>query len=195
VIRKVPLKKPKPASENPGPTADERAEKRVAKKSLENQALELYVAGRTSGEIAEKLGLPSARSARQMIEREIDEQKSNRVDRLRDVTDLRLSQILDAYWFRAIGRDEDGNRTSPDPKATEKVLEIIDRHCRLNGLNSPVEVKLRDGMNEILNAVKRVVTPDDFHKVVSELAELGRTRAPGASPTGHPGVPPLGGFH
>lgn len=183
---------PKPDPDAPA-KAEAREEERIeaktgelAKLALYPQALELHLSGKPMAFIAGQLGLKNAREARSLVESALDTEKSSKTDKMRELTELRLSSMLDAFWDKM---------RAGDAKAGGMVLEVIDHQCKLYGLNSPVEIKLRDSINDVLNVVQRICAPGDYAKVLAELAELGRTTAAGAASPGGAALQALAGYH
>lgn len=202
MIRKTRGEAPKPAAppevaEQARVEAEEKAVRRLQKKSRELQALDLHIAGKPAREIAEELGFSSAREARQVIEAIIDEEKSNRVERIRDLHDMRLSKMLNAHWLASLGINEEGEPVpgGPNQKAGKMVLEIMDQQARLYGVNSPVEIKMRDQQAQLLHVLKGILPAEQFTAVLNELVGSSSPGVPGpAAPRGAV-VPSVGGLH
>jgi hypothetical protein len=101
-------------------------------------ALALRLAGAGYDDVAEALGLPSASLAREHAEaalaaRAWDDVKGR--DRMRAENGARLERLLRAVWGKATNPDH------PESLSAAKVAkELIDRLCRLYGLDAPAEV-------------------------------------------------------
>jgi uncharacterized protein (DUF2267 family) len=194
MIRRVKTT-PKPAALDPAKVAEaeERAEQRLEQRrlaltelELKRQALNAYLAGKSTSKIAEELGLEDAKKARKLIETAIIEERSDMRDKMKDTTELRLSALLEGSWE---------NAKKGDPKAGRMVLEIIERQCKLYGLDSPVEVKLQEGVLQVLAIVKRVVSSSDYAKIALELSQLDRAVGTSFGGAGREALPPVGEFH
>lgn len=194
MIRRKPLDLGKPAAEpSPGSEAEREArdDRRLEQKRLElsrletqQEALDLYLGGKSPRAVAEALGLEGAREARKLIEAAIVEEREDRRDRMRDVTELRLSKLLDANWEKA---------KTGDQKAGKMILEIIERQCLINGLNSPVEIKIQDELRAFMHVVKKFVGNEVYGQIVQELAGRAGSPRSGSPGVGREALPAVGG--
>jgi hypothetical protein len=99
-------------------------------------AVQLRLAGTSYEEIATALSFASPRAARIAVERGLSLQLTgaNR-DEMREIQLRRLERMLRAVWAKALDPD------SPEQMTAVRVgREIIDRICRLYGLDEPIEV-------------------------------------------------------
>lgn len=101
-------------------------------------ALALRLAGAGYDDVAEALGLANARVAREHAEAALEARAWDDVkgrDRLRAENGARLERLLRGVWTKATNPDH------PEHLAATKVArDLIDRHCRLYGLDAPAEV-------------------------------------------------------
>lgn len=101
-------------------------------------ALALRLAGAGYDEVADALGLTSAQVARDHAERALEARAWDDVqgrDRLRAENGARLERLLRGVWAKATNPDH------PEHLSAVKVArELVDRHCRLYGLDAPSEV-------------------------------------------------------
>jgi hypothetical protein len=101
-------------------------------------ALALRLAGAGYDEVADALGLANAQVARDHAERALEARAWDDVegrDRMRAENGARLERLLRGVWAKATNPDH------PEHLAAVKVArEVIDRHCRLYGLDAPAEV-------------------------------------------------------
>ena len=114
------------------------ADERPMPKRVGAAALALRLAGAGYDEVADALGLPSAAVARQRAEEALEARAWDDVqgrDRMRAENGARLERLLRGVWSKATNPD------NPEHLAAVKVAkEVIDRHCRLYGLDAPTEV-------------------------------------------------------
>lgn len=110
----------------------------VAPKRVGAAALALRLAGAGYDEVADALGLASATVARQRAEEALEARAWDDVqgrDRMRAENGARLERLLRGIWAKATNPDH------PEHLAAVKVAkEVIDRHCKLYGLDAPTEV-------------------------------------------------------
>jgi hypothetical protein len=103
-----------------------------------NAALALRLAGAGYDEVADALGMDSAMAARTAAEEALQARAWDDVagrERLRAENGARIERLLRAVWQKATNADH------PEQLAAVKVAkELIDRHCRLYGLDAPAEV-------------------------------------------------------
>lgn len=101
-------------------------------------ALALRLAGAGYDEVADMLGLPTAAVARRHAEDALEARAWEDVDgrnRLRQENGARLERLLRGVWAKAT------NPEHPEHLSAVKVArEVIDRHCRLYGLDAPAEI-------------------------------------------------------
>ena len=101
-------------------------------------ALALRLAGAGYDEVADALGLSNASVARAMAEEALEARAWDNVagrDRMRAENGARLERLLRSVWSKATQPDH------PEHLAAIKVAkEVIDRHCKLYGLDAPTEV-------------------------------------------------------
>jgi hypothetical protein len=111
---------------------------RSAEARTSSAALALRLAGATYDEVADALGLPSAENARDLTERALaaraDLDRNGR-DRLRAENGARLERLMRGVWQKAIDPEH------PDHLVAVRVArELVDRHCKLYGLDAPSEL-------------------------------------------------------
>jgi len=101
-------------------------------------ALALRLAGAGYDEIADALSLASARVAREHVEAALEARAWDDVsgrEKMRAENGARLDRLLRSVWAKA---------TQPDHpehlQAIKVARELIDRHCKLYGLDAPSEV-------------------------------------------------------
>jgi len=103
-----------------------------------NAALALRLAGAGYDEVADALGLPDAMAARTAAEDALSARAWDDVEgrqRLRAENGARIERLLRSVWQKATDQNH------PEQLAAVKVAkELIDRHCRLYGLDAPAEV-------------------------------------------------------
>lgn len=193
MIKKIKIPKGPPA---PKTELEEGAESRLERRRYELRALNLYLAGKTPAEIGELLDPPvTPLRAHQIVERAIKFSKTENVSRIKEREDMRLDALTSVIWNEAMGyTDINGTVIPPDKSAMSKVMELMEMKAKLHGLNSPVEIKMRDGITEVLNVVKKHADPAVFAKIVTELAELGSAGLPGANQAGGAFASTLGGL-
>lgn len=101
-------------------------------------ALALRLAGAGYDEIADALGLSSPAVAREHAERALEARAWDDVvgrDKLRAEAGARLDRLMRSVWAKATNPDD------PEHLAAVKVArELVDRQCRLYGLDAPAEV-------------------------------------------------------
>ena len=101
-------------------------------------ALALRLAGAGYDEVADALGLPSAENARHQAETALEARAWDDVDgrkRLRAENGARIERLLRSVWQKATDPEH------PEHLAAIKVAkELIDRHCKLYGVDAPAEV-------------------------------------------------------
>jgi len=147
------------------------------------RAVELKLAGHTLAEIAGQVGLGSRASAYRAIMRGMRALgKPEDVELLRDLQRARLEELLKALWPRAIGDEE----TEPDLKAVDRILKIMARQAKLDGLDAPVKVAQTDahGHNLTVEEARR-----DLMQIAAQLRRRIPHPAGGPAATEGPGRP------
>lgn len=129
-------------------------------------ALALRLSGAGYDEIADTLALPSAEAARVMAEATLAQrawQDSTGRERMRQENAARIERLLRSVWVKATNPDH------PEQLPAVRVArELIDRLCKLWGLDAPSEVVVHaPTQNEIEAWVAGIVTERR-----SELIEL-----------------------
>ncbi|TYQ11601.1 UNVERIFIED_ORG: hypothetical protein L601_001500000150 [Gordonia westfalica J30] len=143
------------------PTTDERT--RAA------AALELRRTGLPYHAIADRLGYADESGARKAVTRLLDRREAEGVAELRAVEGDRLDALQAAAWDAAVAGDLDAIKT---------VLSVIDRRCRLFGLNAPMPVAVAAAVGisdvgwaeQIAGLLSKLETPEE---VVEALAVSG----------------------
>ena len=110
----------------------------VSPSRIGSAALALKLAGAGYDEVADALGLASSAVARQRVEEALEARAWSDVEgreRMRAENGARIERLLRSVWTKATTPDH------PEHLAAIKVArELIDRHCRLYGLDAPTEV-------------------------------------------------------
>lgn len=132
--------------------ANKKAQPEAREKAL--RALALHRKGLVYREIADQLGYANESGARHAVERllgrvEVADAGAYRASELE-----RLAALQAAWWDSAI---------SGDDKAAGVILKIIDRRCRLLGLDAPTQV-----------AVSGSGEPFDAKAIADRLIEIAR---------------------
>lgn len=127
-----------PRSDHTGIDAIERAQRRA-------RAVELRSDGRTIRQIAEELGV-SVATVHDDIQRALDAVPAEAVGTLRMQEQERLDRLQQAVWGAAM----DG-----DLSAVDRALKIIERRCKLMGLDSPQQVEMVGATDLDLDAAVR----------------------------------------
>jgi len=142
--------------------------------------LALRLAGAGYDEVADALGLTSAQVARDHAEKALEARAWDDVqgrDRMRAENGARLERLLRGVWAKATNPDH------PEHLAAVKVAkEVIDRHCRLYGLDAPSEVIVHTptateidqwvaGMIAMSAADLRAMEPPIIDAELAELSE------------------------
>ena len=140
----------------------------------------LRLAGAGYDEVADALGLTSAQVARDHAEKALEARAWDDVqgrDRMRAENGARLERLLRGVWAKATNPDH------PEHLAAVKVArEVIDRHCRLYGLDAPSEVIVHTptateidqwvaGMIAMSAADLRAMEPPIIDAELAELSE------------------------
>ena len=108
----------------------------IARLERRAKALELRKAGAEYREIGDALGV-TYQAAHQLVTkqlRDIKAKSAEDAEELRTVTLLRLNRLLRSLWKDAM---------AGEPKAVDSALRVIDRICKLEGLDAAHRVDLR----------------------------------------------------
>ena len=100
--------------------------KLLAKADRAAKALILRKEGHTYAHIADELGFASRGSAHNAVTAALRKAVVGPAEELRDIEGLRLDALQLALWARAI---------AGDPQAARTVVRILERRCRLFGLD------------------------------------------------------------
>lgn len=118
----------------------EAAERRLRRATLERQAVELRIAGRTFEQIAGDLGFVTRSAAYKAYQSAMNRMVAEPVEELRALATQRLETLRFAHWTRAL---------AGDVAASVMVLRIEKQLADLHGLNAPKEIDLRLEAREI----------------------------------------------
>lgn len=131
---------------------------RAATAERRAKAVALRLAGADYETIAQKLGYAHRGAACQDITRALEAslaEQTRDADMLRQAELLRLDRLQAGAWMAAIGGD---------PRSIDVVLKVIDRRCKLLGLDAPQR--------------HEVISIDAIDAEIARLsAELGRSEA------------------
>ncbi len=89
------------------------------------RAVELMVEGKTYDQIARAVGYANRGTAHRLVMTALGDRLVDDVDELREFETARLDALQAALWDKAM---------TGDPRATNTIVRIIDRRCRLLGL-------------------------------------------------------------
>lgn len=109
---------------------------RAATAERRGKAIALRLAGMDYETIASRLGYSDRAAACKDIQRALEAniaQQAQSADTLHEVELMRLDRLQAAAWQAAAGGDL---------KAIETVLKIVDRRCRLLGLDAPIKADI-----------------------------------------------------
>lgn len=109
---------------------------RAATAERRGKAIALRLAGMDYDNIAQRLGYADRAAACKDIQRALEAnvaQQTQSADTLREVELMRLDRLQAAAWQAAA----QGNL-----KAIETVLKVVDRRCRLLGLDAPIKADI-----------------------------------------------------
>ena len=112
------------------------------------QALDLRLAGASYRQIAQQLGVDVALAYRD-VAKMIAEYASEPAGQVRKAEVARLDKLMLAHWSEAI---------KGDYKATQMVLQIMDRRARLLGLDAPQRIDITGWIREM--AQREGLDPD-----------------------------------
>jgi hypothetical protein len=125
-----------------------------------------------------RLGYPSRQSATKDFKRALEERRDDQAAEAsvyRQEANERIEALLEAVWPRAteptpIFKDGEEIGSEIDLKAVETVLKLIDRHAKLNGLDTPVRTELSGvdgGPLALSNA-----SPDELAALIAATSRL-----------------------
>jgi len=107
----------------------------ITSRLRQHKALELRLAGLQLEEIADKLDYGNASSVYYAINAALKREcPQEEVERMRAVMNARLLRLLKAVWPHAIAKQ-------PDLQAMDRAMKLLERLCRLHGLDKPIEIK------------------------------------------------------
>lgn len=130
----------------------------IATIEREKRAVELRKAGLDYRTIASQLGLKSASSAHQIVQRALQRTlREAGTEQVRDFEGDRLDRLQTAVWGRAM---------QGDIPAVNAVLRIMERRARLFGLDAPV----------VVQATVETFDGTTLDEAVSRLANLARSQ-------------------
>lgn len=156
----------------------------------ERHVLELRASGASFEQIGAALGVSPGR-VRHIVSRAYKRAPHPHADVLREEQNRQLDRLQVAWWAKALGSPGDPNSgrpaTAPDPTALDKVMKILDRRARLNGLDAPVRIDARvetvdpESIDEEIARLTRELERNDRHE---DRAPVGADRAgeTGSSP-------------
>lgn len=133
-----------------------------ANMARQTKAVALRLAGLDFVNIAEQLGYTNRAAASMDVEKAISariEDGTRSIDELREIELLRLDRLQAAAWAKAL---------TGEHKSIELVMKIIDRRCKLLGLDAPER--------------HEVVTLDWLDTQIRELQAFIAARAPDGAP-------------
>lgn len=186
MIKKVVVKQKRKTA----PPSISKLEKKNAAKARDLLALRLFSKGLSSEEIGKQLDPPvSALRASQILYKALEKRTAAAVDKYREREMMALDELRAGLYDAATGyTDDDGVYHPPDKQAVDRVRELIADSRKMNGLDKPAELLVRDGLNELLLVVKRIV-PDKFGEICAELAKLNSAEPFGGVPAGTVAIP------
>lgn len=144
---------------------------------LRQQVLEMRASGKTCAQIAKQIGRSPQRVAR-IVQQELErlgKQQADGLDAKKRLEELRLDQLLAAWWDRA----------QADKDALEKVLAIVGLRARLLGMGRQANGK--GGNAPVLIQIVEKTLPDSRHEVKVVPAGLGDENAANGTPDALPG--------
>lgn len=123
----------------------------------QHQALVLRLEGHQLQEIADKVGYANPSSAYYGINAALKREcPKEEVELMRAVMSARLMRLFQAVWKHAI-------KDPPDLQAMDRAVKLLERLCRLHGLDKPIEIK----------SDMTITTEDPLEKLtIEELANL-----------------------
>lgn len=140
------------------------------------EAVKLRRSGLPFREIAEQLGYADESGARKAVTRLLDRTEAESVDELRALEGARLDALQAAHWDAAVAGDTD---------AAKLVLGIVDRRCRLLGLNAPTAVSVSATVTDVEFAEQAAELISAMGGSIGELIEIpgAQLDAPGSGET------------
>lgn len=110
-----------------------------------NKAVELRCSGYSYPQIANALGFKDRRGAHNAVVRTLRRTSAAHVEEWRQIELRRTERLIQSVWPQAL---------AGDLFAVDRVLKIIDRQCRLLGLNALVQVAITERTrNGLANAI------------------------------------------
>jgi len=107
----------------------------IATRIKQHQALALRLEGYLYQEIADKVGYANPSSVYYAIGAALKREcPKGEVEEMRAVMSARLLRLFQAVWRYAIA-------DPPDLRAMDRAVKILERLCRLHGLDKPIEIK------------------------------------------------------
>lgn len=107
----------------------------IATRLKQHQALMLRLEGYLLREIADKVGYANASGVWHGIQSALKREcPKEDVELMRAIMSARLLRLFQAVWKHAI-------KDPPDLRATDRAVKIIERLCRLHGIDKPIEIK------------------------------------------------------
>jgi hypothetical protein len=130
-------------------SASEEDQERVRERR--KKAVALRLAGVRPTDIAEQLGYSSVAHVTMDIKRARERSKAQldeTVEELRDLQSDRLERLLAATWSKAL---------KGDTKAVDTAARLIERLCKLRGLEAPTQIQLTQRLELESTAVAEAV--------------------------------------
>lgn len=129
------------------------------------KALELRKSGATYERIAAELGYSDESGPRKAVDRLLCRIEHEGVAEMRRLEGQRLDQLQAAHWDAALSGDVD---------STKVMLQVIDRRCKLFGLNAPMAVRVAPEITDAEFAEQVVeliglIGPEDLAEVIRSL--------------------------
>lgn len=110
------------------------SQRRITAREREAQALELRKGGATLEQIGQALGINRSTAKRALdraLQRLADDHRED-AEQVKAVENTRLDALFMAHWPKALaGHGE----------ATDRILRIMERRAKLNGLDGPIKVQ------------------------------------------------------
>src|SRR4051812_3272548 len=137
--------------DKPGPGRNSPA--RIAAREKAQAALRLRRAGVPFEDIAERVGYRDRRSAQRAVERELESHSAEDAHVVRAMEVERLDALLFAMWRKAI---------NGDGWSVDRVLRIMERRSRLQGLDAP--------LRQQIEVISESVLDEEIAKLTGKLA-------------------------
>lgn len=154
-------------------TAEDRA--RISERR--NKAIDLKLTGLSYRQIADRLDISHTQARRDVEERlKEDAQKRPQTQQLRQLENHRLDILHQSWWPRALERLEIDEQTGareghdPDPAALDRVLRIMERRAKLNGLDMPTQIDVNS------NLAAEVYIPESLEEVYAARNAFAQAR-------------------